>query len=360
MAGDEERQLSLPGFLEDPEFQDLQVLERPNVGTGNQPTEPDDIHSYEEHICLFSAGKDSVACVLHLLELGVPKEKIHLHHHLVDGPENDLMDWPCTEAYCKAFAKALGLRISFSWRRGGFRAEMLRQNQPTAPSVIPLRDGSMVEVGGAGPCNTRMKFPQVSANLGTRYCSSYLKIGVSDAWFCNDPTFSDGKKRLVISGERAEESSSRAKYKSLERHRKDNRDGRTRRFLDHWRPIHKWPEAMVWDIMKRHSVNSHPAYWLGLGRCSCRGCVFASPSQWATLRHIDRKGFGVIASYEQQFGVTIDRVLTVTEKAERGSLLPGANTRWAQVAMSRDYEEPIIVDNWQLPPGAFGENAGPC
>jgi tRNA(Ile)-lysidine synthase TilS/MesJ len=60
-----------------------------------------DLASYDVIIVAFSGGKDSAACVLHLLDLGVPKHKIELWHHLVDGREGStLMDWPCTEAYC--------------------------------------------------------------------------------------------------------------------------------------------------------------------------------------------------------------------------------------------------------------------
>ncbi len=63
------------------------------------------LDTYATIIVAFSGGKDSVACVLHLLELGVPRERIELWHHDVDGREGStLMDWPVTRAYCRAFA----------------------------------------------------------------------------------------------------------------------------------------------------------------------------------------------------------------------------------------------------------------
>lgn len=53
--------------------------------------------SYDVVIVAFSGGKDSLACLLHLLELGVPRSKIELWHHDVDGREGStLMDWPCS------------------------------------------------------------------------------------------------------------------------------------------------------------------------------------------------------------------------------------------------------------------------
>jgi tRNA(Ile)-lysidine synthase TilS/MesJ len=46
-----------------------------------------DLNSYDVIVVAFSGGKDSIACVLHLLELGGPRERIELWHHDVDGRE---------------------------------------------------------------------------------------------------------------------------------------------------------------------------------------------------------------------------------------------------------------------------------
>lgn len=55
---------------------------------------------YDRYVVAFSGGKDSLACLLHLLECGVDRSKIELHHHLVDGREGStLFDWPVTESY---------------------------------------------------------------------------------------------------------------------------------------------------------------------------------------------------------------------------------------------------------------------
>ena len=43
------------------------------------------LEEYDLIIVLFSGGKDSVAAYFRLLELGVPKEKIELWHHDIDG-----------------------------------------------------------------------------------------------------------------------------------------------------------------------------------------------------------------------------------------------------------------------------------
>ena len=65
------------------------------------------LSDYGTFIVAFSGGKDSIACLLHLLDLGISKEKIELWHHEIDGREgSQLMDWPSTPSYCKKVAEA--------------------------------------------------------------------------------------------------------------------------------------------------------------------------------------------------------------------------------------------------------------
>jgi len=249
----------------------------------------------------------------------------------------------------------------FSWRCGGFEREMLRDEHPTAPVMVPLDDGSYIAVGGRGKPGTRRRFPQVSSDLNCRYCSAYVKIACGDAYFANVPRFQDGRRRLVITGERAEESAARAKYKAFERHRADNRGGkRVDRFLDHWRPVHQWSEAEVWRTIERHGIQAHPCYHTGAtSRASCRFCIFSGPNQWASLRVMDPAGFRQIREYEREFGVTIHRKLTVDQQADRGTPSTCSVSAWAEVAMSRDWALPVRPDTWALPAGAYGDAAGP-
>lgn len=60
------------------------------------------LSEYDYIIVSESGGKDSMACLFYLLDLGVPKEKIELWHQSVDGGGADyieFMDWPVTENY---------------------------------------------------------------------------------------------------------------------------------------------------------------------------------------------------------------------------------------------------------------------
>ena len=42
-----------------------------------------DLNLFDYIIVYFSGGKDSLACVLNLIKIGIPREKIILFHHCV-------------------------------------------------------------------------------------------------------------------------------------------------------------------------------------------------------------------------------------------------------------------------------------
>jgi len=321
-----------------------------------------DLESYQHVLLCCSGGKDSVASLLALIEAGVPLHKIELHHQCVDGQTSTLMDWPVSTSYVDKLGAAFGLPVIHSWREGGIEKEMNRNGDRTAPVSFFTKDGQVRTVGGVrGKESVRRRFPQVSADLKVRWCSSSAKIDVFGMVLTNDPRFQN-KRVLVVTGERAEESTNRANYQTFEPHRSDLRDGiKVKRHIDHWRPVHGWTEAQVWEIMKRHRINPHPAYWLGYSRASCRGCIFSGPNEWATVRTYMPEAFAPIAAYEKEFGVKIHRSLTLDEQADRG--VPHICTLEALLlAESKEYYAAIILPEnevWTLPPGAFKKGHGP-
>ena len=165
------------------------------------------LEEYDLVVVLLSGGKDSIACYLKLLELGVPKEKIELWHHDIDGGHpSRRMDWKCTANYVKAFAEAEGVRLRVSYRVNGFFGELYRIG---ASEPIEWMDPDTGEIKQCRLSNNymkckelkeqaademeellkkygyRMKFPAKTGDLSKRWCSAYLKIAVMDGVVSN-------------------------------------------------------------------------------------------------------------------------------------------------------------------------------
>lgn len=160
------------------------------------------LESYDLIAVLLSGGKDSIACYLKLLELGVPKEKMELWHHDIDGGHPyRRMDWRCTHNYVQAFAEAEDVTLRRSWRVNGFFGELYRIG---ASEPIEWQDPETGIIRRCKPSSNyikclkirqhaaedmekqlmaygyRMKFPMKTGDLNRRWCSAYLKIMVFD------------------------------------------------------------------------------------------------------------------------------------------------------------------------------------
>ncbi len=322
----------------------------------------EELNSYDKYLVCFSGGKDSIACFLNLLDLGVPKEKIELHHSLVDGEGETLMDWEITEDYCRKFAAAFNVPIYFNYKVGGFEREMLRNKAKTAPIRFQIGDFTWVEKGGErGKEGTRLKFPQISPDLRTRWCSSYQKVDCQTLAIINDPRFRN-IRTLVISGERGEESAARGKYAILEPDRADLRNGKKfQRYVDRWRPVRDWTEKEVWDIICRYKVRAHPCYELGFSRCSCKFCIFGNADQFKTAYAISPVKGEKLIKYEDSFKVTMKRDMDLRTLIEKGDQYPASkDEELVALATSYTYTESIIVEGeWKLPAGAFKMGCGP-
>jgi len=377
---------------------------------------------YDVIIVSFSGGKDSLACLLHLFDLGVPPEKIELWHQSVDGEPGvakRFFDWPCTESYCLAVADALGVRLLFQWLHGGYEGELTKRNAATQKMSFEMPDGTVGQAGGGGDVTTRLEFPKVGSIDGGRWCSAYLKIDVAKKTYTNDPRFA-GARTLVISGERAEESSNRAKYPTVKRHGFSvtgvapdatddervaaqqeqarlarerpwpawnwNTKQRQKRDITEWRPILDWREPHVWEIISRYSIRPHPAYGAGFSRVSCMPCIFGNSDQWATVNELDPELMVKIAGYEKEFDRRkpgpnapfkadpkrhgmIQGGGNVLELAARGvsylqENVPADDLAYARasahLAMLESYPADLIIDRgWRLPRGAGRKSIGP-
>lgn len=339
---------------------EMQAGIEPSAPTTTYFNAPDiDLNSYDNIIVCMSGGKDSIACLLHILEMGADKSKIELWHHEVDGREgSSLMDWKFMTSYNKAIAAAFNLPLYFSWLEGGFEGEMLKKDAYSRPHLIETPDGLIKlerDKTRAKPA-TRLKFPQVSANLQTRWCSSALKIDVGRRALNNQARFHH-KKVLFITGERREESANRAKYNQLEKHTSDCRDGRYGRHVDAWRPVLSWTEEQVWAIFERNNVISPVPYRLGWGRSSCMKCIFNDATIWATINKYFPGELDALNDYELSFGTTISRnKKSIMEIAQFGVPMEIDDLEALQQVTKREYDLPVFLEPgaaWIRPAGAL-------
>lgn len=326
----------LPLFEQEPEYKEPTVPEKMQ----RMLDDPDC-----KILIAFSGGKDSVAMVLYLLDMGIPKTRIELHHHDVDGHGGNLFDWPCTPSYCQAFADAFELPIVFSWRQGGIRREIYRENeglqdvyyQTDRLHHLPSRKGN----------STRRKFPAVAADLRTRWCSSVVKIDVLSR-VVND-RFESGNL-LVLTGERRQESAARSKYTEFEKYRSWTKS----RNAWQWRPVIDFHEKQVWDLYKKYRVQPHPCYELGWSRCSCQLCIFSSPNTWASINELAPWKIDELAEMEEDLSHTLYNGLHIRQKVAKGRsfLRPDMVRRWGKEVMG-EFNSPIFISNWRHPEGAF-------
>jgi hypothetical protein len=77
------------------------------------------------------------------------------------------------------------------------------------------------------------------------------------------------------------------------------------------------------------------------------------------VRAIDPGRVERVAHYEEEFGVTIHRTQAVRERAASAPPSATLEPELIEIAMSTEFKEPIFVDDWKLPAGAFGESSGP-
>lgn len=380
------------------------------------------LEEYDLIVVLISAGKDSIACFYKLLELGVPKEKIELWHHDIDGGHpSRRMDWKCTQNYMKALANAEGVKLRVSYRVNGFFGELYRIGasepiewiDPDTDEVKQCKLSSnylkcqeikeqcleeMEDLLKEYGC--RMKFPAKSPDLSRRWCSAYLKVMVADSFVSNldrleelggkrhkfpakggthqgrwcsgnlkaavqdsvtanlEETKQD-KKILIVSGERRGESAGRSKYNEIEIHR-TNAEKRNHRIVHQWRCCIDYTEKDVWEVLKRHHVNPHPCYRLGWNRCSCAACIFSTPGLMKGFSEIYPDEYKELRDDEERLGFTLDNKKNLDDFicGAKSCLCFDDKQAVHSIKTGEFTVDDIFVDDWKYPVGAFHGSDG--
>ena len=297
----------------------------------------------------FSGGKDSVAMVLKCLyEWNIPAKQIKLFHHEVDGADEKLFDWPCTTSYCKAFAAAVGVEILFSYSGGGILREMYRENETRQPMYFQTEQDGPFHVSQPrkqkDDYKTRLKWPAISNDLQTRWCSSVAKIEVMSRCITNDPAF-EAANIVIMTGERRVESTNRSKYKEVEEYKGSTK----KRTVITWRSIIDLLDSEVWDLYKKYGIQAHPCYELGWGRCSCQLCIFSNENIWASNNLLSPEKIKRVAEIEEDLKAKgSDLPYLYAKKATKPQLLGYAEImKEIEALIYPSNDKPIFVKDFK-------------
>lgn len=335
------------------------------------------LEEYDLIVVLFSGGKDSMACYYKMIELGVPREKIELWHHDIDGGHPmRRMDWRCTHNYVKAFAEVEEVKLRLSYRVNGFFGELYRLGASEPIEWVDPETGEIFrcrESKNYKECKElkkkatedmeaqlksygcRGKFPAKSGDLSRRWCSAYLKICVADTVVSNLDRLGEleklGKRQKFPAKGGAHQGrwcSGNLKAavqdsvtSNLDKTRKDkkilvisgerrgessgrakyneieihrtNAVAKSHRMVHQWRPCIDYSEKDVWEVLKRHNVNPHPCYRAGWNRCSCAMCIFSTPTLFAGIKELYPDEYELLKRDEIILGFTIDNKKSMDE-----------------------------------------------
>lgn len=342
------------------------------------------LEDYDLIVVLISGGKDSVACYLKLLELGVPKEKIEFWHHDIDGGHpSRRMDWRCTQNYVQALADAEGVKLRVSYRVNGFFGELYRIGASEPIEWIDPDTGEVMQCRPSAnylKCKElkeqateemeellkqygyRWKFPAKGSTHQGRWCSGSLKAAVQDSVTSNLEQTKANKKILIVSGERRGESAGRSKYNEMEIHR-TNAEAKAHRTVHQWRAVIDYSEKDVWELLKRHHITRHPCYRIGWNRCSCAMCIFSTPRLFAGFRELFPDEFAELEHDEEVLGFTLDNKKCLKDFVGCAESCVCWEDKDAihSILTGEFGTGDIYTKDWKYPVGAFhGADGGSC
>lgn len=205
----------------------------------------------------FSGGKDSTAMLAFLCE-----KYPHIEKRVVFSDTG--WEHEGTEEWCRQLVAMFGLEL-----------HVTRSNTKTFLTMAEKRG----------------MFP----GMQQRQCTSDLKRDPIKSWIINnvaDPVV------INCMGIRSEESSNRAKMKTLARNK---RQTNSRRTVWDWNPIKDWTEAQVLEYLEAKCLPLHPVYKY-LRRFSCRMCIYMTQHDREQVLKHDPEAVQIIHKLEQKIG----------------------------------------------------------
>lgn len=218
-------------------------------------------------IASVSGGKDSAAMCLHLMEMGIPHDRVFLD----TGWEH-----PVTYEYLRGpMTEKLGPIVE------------VKAPVPDVPlDGLSPRVRAAVEGGSAMVARVLKKgmFP----SKRRRFCTQELKVFPMRDYLRS--LIDDGDDVINAVGIRAAESEARSKLAEWE-----DQPGFD---CDQWRPLLRWSKQDVIDIHARHGLAPNPLYLRGASRVGCWPCIYARKSEIKFISEHDQERIELIRELE--------------------------------------------------------------
>ena len=164
-------------------------------------------------------------------------------------------------------------------------------------------------------------------DMKVRWCTSYLKTSVTDKWIRSHRDLL-GPRCLFLSGERRDESPSRAKLTDLEYHSTTLWTQRKGDFSCHWyRPCLDFEKGKMFEQGRLLKLEPHYCYEY-LGRCSCMACMFMPDAH--AMENMKR--------HPEQIRPYVEAEIKIAHTWKKGKSL---KELWDQCWDIDDVEEPI-------------------
>jgi len=210
-----------------------------------------------DHVIVsISGGKDSTVLMIRAAEMQkqIPHATFHYVHALID------IDWKETKEIVKAQCAHFGVDPVFVVAVDKDGNEKGFLDQLTADRIDR---------------KTGEKKEYMVPDMANRWCTSILKTGPIDKYARQLKG-----NVLVMIGERAEESTQRAKLEAWRPdHKNTKKDGS--RVVVKFSPILEMLEDQVWSEIYAYKAPIHPCYSWGVSRASCAICIFSSNKEIA-------------------------------------------------------------------------------
>ena len=315
----------------------------------------------------FSGGKDSTACYLLLLELGIDflpafadtdnehpwtVEFANNLHHQVDGPE------------VVTVKKAPYTAERWQQKRDRLRVTLAKDHTITQGKrrgeIIPGFPEDIVE--------EMVSFVRPSGNMFLDLCIIHGMFPLRRSQFCTQelklepareqiiiPWLEQGYDVVSVAGIRSDESRVRATYAPFEQDLTKEYVPYMPTTVYRWNPILDWTWEDVFAMHKRHNVDPNPLYSKGMGRVGCMPCIHATKPEIRQIAMRFPEQLERIAEWEEIMG-KISRWVRHTGDPigfMNGTVVPTGNLvhqkiEWAFTGRG-DNEKDLIASDLEAP-----------